>query len=1744
MNTNHEFSQSALSWVKKELDESLREAGLALEVFAENTEDVAQLRFYLNHLHQVDGVLQMMELSGATLLATETKRLALDFLEQKTEADTRALEILMQGTLLLQDYLKRLEAGKKDNPLSVLPMVNELRLAGSKTALKEIEFFDPDLNAPLPDFLTAHLNEDDSGLSQFAARARPQYEVALLAWFRNPAGDGLSRLAKIITGLRQRSHDDAALRLWWLSQGVIEALQDGSLPVTQENKLLLGRLAKQIKILAQAGEAALAANITDDLLKSLLFKISNATSSGTTISAIKAAYQLENYSSSDRPLLADLGTEIIDTVLDAFQEDFSQAKDLLDIFERTHEQPQQGLETLCDLLQKMADTLEALGLVNPIVILRETVSHLQQLREKGAALDSAKHLELANTLLQIEASLKSEIALPQNSFSPGAQADVHQKSSTASRGDVEMAQHTAAAECLGELTIVRLALTNYTKNPADPTTLAPIPNKLQQISGVLSLLGLSRIAALITGCDRFINGALIGKTGPISPARLEDLAEAISAVELYLEMLTQGGLASGSLLDTAEDCLSRLLEALDHITNEPQAIAEADSILEVARESVSEIVEIPSDTAINIDLTPSEKISWETPSSPVYPEGVDAEIASYFVEEAQEEMASIAENFSQWKQDPDQLEPIKTVRRSFHTLKGSGRLVGAADLGELAWGIENMLNRIIDGTLQANSAVFGIVEAAQRALPQLLTSFTQGGGSPSKDIVALGQKANALAENAANANSGHAAEIEAAYSPPIGANDPSVEITEPADNSIPAQEEPHLPLEKQEPAPPPPHFSTSRHVSDPELLAAFLDEADDVLQTAEAALADWRTNPQESAPVQQLQRELHTLKGGARLANLNAFGDLSHDLESLIIYALENGLTGNSELFDLLQEGHDRLAEMCDAIRHGAVLIAANDLSSRICRVLDSSPQEIEPPLTAPDKLPQNKASALSGAIPVGSGLNNELVDAFLEEAEESLQASQASLSAWQEAPSERAPVERFQRELHTLKGGARLAGISPLADLAHHMETVVGAIVEGKCEPEPVLFELLQRGLDRVCTLRDLAQQAAPLPAITDFLAEMDRYGSKSPTSYQETTQTEHVPAPTPRPLSEQEQIHDSPPLSETHNTPVEQVRVRADLLDHLVNNAAEVNIFCTRVEQQIGTMRLNLGEMEQTITRLRGQLRRLEIETEAQILYRHEEKDSHHLEDFDPLEMDRYSQLHQLSRGLIESISDLTNIKDTLDETAREADTLLLQQSRIGTELQEGLMNTRMLPFTGVAPRLHRIVRQTAQELDKKVQLQIADSGLELDRTVLNRITAPLEHMLRNSIAHGIETPPARIEAGKEEIGTIHLSLARESSEIIVEVSDDGQGIDLEKVRTKALSQGLVQKEAMPPDEELLQLILESGFSTADKVSQIAGRGVGMDVVNSEIRALNGSLNIASQKDRGTTFTIRLPLTLTIVQALLVETGNEIFALPIISVHSVIRLDQKTVAALLAEEQGRYRHDGVDYRFIHLGAALGQERPRLPASNTHYPILLVRSGETQAAVFVDALIGSREIVIKSVGPQLGTIQEITGATILGDGRVVLIVDLPTLIRKAAQKPKVIVPIEAETETRAPQKKLAMVVDDSITIRKATQKLLERHGLEVLTAREGVDAVEQLQERVPDIFLMDIEMPRMDGFELATLIRKGERLHNIPIIMITSRSGNKHRDRAEQIGVNTYLIKPYREEELLQHIQLLLGAAETNVTA
>ncbi|TWT21229.1 response regulator [Luteimonas marina] len=764
------------------------------------------------------------------------------------------------------------------------------------------------------------------------------------------------------------------------------------------------------------------------------------------------------------------------------------------------------------------------------------------------------------------------------------------------------------------------------------------------------------------------------------------------------------------------------------------------------------------------------------------------------------------------------------------------------------------------------------------------------------------------------------------------------------------------------------------------------------------------------------------------------------------------------------------------------------------------------------------------------SKLDTELLDIFVEEASDLLDHSDGLLAQLRQSPDAREPLIGLQRDLHTIKGGARMAGVFTIGELGHAMESLLEAVVEQRCELDRTGIGLLEGGFDR---LHALVTRVGERRAIAMPQALIDAFNALArgrPLLAEDAADGESAtPQPKPELVPLSGPIQDLMLDDDTAiRAPQEQVRIRADLLDRLVNYAGEVAIYRARLEQQLGAFRAAMNEMEQTNTRLRDQLRRLDIETEAQIIARFQREGDAGDASFDPLELDRFSTLQQLSRALGESAADMASLQQTLDDLTRQYETLLLQQSRVSSELQEGLMRTRMVPFDALVPRLRRVLRQAASETGKQVQLKLDGSQGELDRNVLERMTAPLEHMLRNAVAHGIEAPDKRRKAKKSEEGTVRIAVRREGSEVVLEVGDDGSGLDRGAIRRRAEERGLVRQGAVLSDSDLDALIFEPGFSTADEVSRLAGRGVGMDVVASEVRQLGGSLDIATRRKEGTTFTLRLPQTLAVTQAVFVRIGETQFAVPIASVRGVGRIERDR----LGDRETAYAYGGEDYALHDLGQLVGHA-PARAEGHLQMPLLLVRSGELRAAVAIDEIIGSREIVVKPVGPQVASIPGIFGATIMGDGSVVVILDVAPLARRHAVMPREIAPEAPAAEQRPVP--LVMVVDDSVTMRKVTGRVLERHNFEVLTAKDGLDALERMDERVPDLMLLDIEMPRMDGYELAKHMKADPRLRDVLIMMITSRTGEKHRQRAFDLGVDRYLGKPYQEPELMRNVNELL---------
>ncbi|HFQ2198728.1 TPA: Hpt domain-containing protein [Pseudomonas aeruginosa] len=1123
-----------------------------------------------------------------------------------------------------------------------------------------------------------------------------------------------------------------------------------------------------------------------------------------------------------------------------------------------------------------------------------------------------------------------------------------------------------------------------------------------------------------------------------------------------------------------------------------------------------------------------------------------------FLVEGMDILLDAEDLLERWHEHPQERQELSALREELSTLDRGARHAELPQVEELCQALLALYDAVEEGRLAVSPAFFEEARQAHEALIGMMDQVAAGlQVTPRPERVAALQE---LLE-------APAAEAVPFIDPEsLGADDFPPEDEEPA---LPEAvfEEAGTPAEETVPAAPAP--APGREL-DEEMVSIFLEEAVDILESAGQALAQWQAEPGALSSLSALQRDLHTLKGGARMAEIGEIGDLAHELEFLYEGLCGGRLRASPALFGLLQRCHDELAEMLEAVRGHRTLPDGQALIAEIRR-LRSDPDE---QLSVPTSVSLKPLAAKGAAAD-----ESEILDIFLEEADDLLENLELALGRWDGGNGDAQPLDDLLRILHTLKGGARLAGQTELGNLAHDLEQyLTDAQQQGAPWPDSLLLDAqsglegLQRQVDllreRLAEDDEAGERPEPAQAlvqaddtdraVASALAELTRLAPAAGAIMAAEAAPPAAPATT---LPFVRKAQEAAQEAASRRAPQELVKVPAELLENLVNLAGETSIFRGRVEQQVSDVGFTLGEMESTIERVRDQLRRLDTETQAQILSRHQaDAERAGYEEFDPLEMDRYSQLQQLSRALFESASDLLDLKETLAAKNRDAETLLLQQARVNTELQEGLMRTRMVPFDRLVPRLRRIVRQVAGELGKQVEFVVGNADGEMDRTVLERIVAPLEHMLRNAVDHGIESGETRRAAGKPEHGTIRLNIGREGGDILLTLSDDGAGIRLDAVRRKAIERGLMSADSDLSDHEVLQFVLESGFSTAEKVTQISGRGVGLDVANSEVKQLGGSVSIQTEPGQGTRFNVRLPFTVSVNRALMVLSGEDLYAVPLNTIEGIVRVSPYELEALY-DQRGEagldtpsFEYAGQSYELKYLGELLnnGQE-PKLVGQSLPLPVILVRSSEHAVAVQVDSLAGSREIVVKSLGPQFAGVAGISGATLLGDGRVVVILDLLATIRsrhallgQESRRERLALRQEmAASESEQQRPPLVMVVDDSVTVRKVTTRLLERNGMNVLTAKDGVDAIAQLQEHRPDILLLDIEMPRMDGFEVATLVRHDERLGNLPIIMITSRTGEKHRERALGIGVNQYLGKPYQETELLEAIQSLVGQHE-----
>nr|WP_312807417.1 Hpt domain-containing protein [Comamonas sp.] len=1028
-----------------------------------------------------------------------------------------------------------------------------------------------------------------------------------------------------------------------------------------------------------------------------------------------------------------------------------------------------------------------------------------------------------------------------------------------------------------------------------------------------------------------------------------------------------------------------------------------------------------------------------------------------------------------------------------------------------------------------------------------------------------------------------AAEAEAAAELPVHA-ETQAHPEAPADAQaealapVPAPSDTEPPADAQEPA----EVANVLGVS-PALFNVYLAEAENWSHNLEKVLYAWAQAPNRNFPEDAIAYA-HSLAGSSSTVGFSSLSELARSLEHALSH-IHNFSNPEVSWLNTCQAAGSEIRKLLHQLAAGFVKpaseivvqdledIANQEINSQLHPPYGMAEFDLEPsglgelrehPARAAEPA---RAFAAAAAVPAAAlpdllELRNddaiEVVDVidpdlfliFEEEAQELLPKLGGALREWSSDPQYLPPRGEVLRHLHTLKGSARLAGAMRLGEMSHRMESEVEDIGTENLTGQDIEILLarydglqqefvgLQERGNQVLAEGALPQQA---PAATEMGEVVAEVAASTPAAQENASAEQALQAADAADASAGVQHK---PLM-LRMAPVraaagQSVRVRSQLLDRLVNEAGEVLIARSRLDMRLSNIRSSIKDMSSNLERLRTLLRDVEMQAESQMQSRMAlAKDSD--SGFDPLEFDRFTRVQELTRMMAESVNDVGTVQRNLQRTAEGAEDDLIAQGRQARELQRDLLRTRMVEFDSISERLYAIVRQISKELGKQVKLDITGASIEIDRGVLDRVTPAFEHLLRNSVAHGIETPEARKAQGKQPVGTIAIDVRQEGNDIAVSIHDDGAGLQLEAIRRKAMQSGLITADEPLDVDKAAQLIFAPGFSTATEVSELSGRGIGMDVVRTEIQSLGGHIVTTSETGKGTRFQMVMPLTTAVTQVVMMRAGDLKFGVPANLVEYVRRVPKALIEQ--AHANGVYTDNEQELPYYFAGALLqghlrSQEEPEKTSA-----VVILRSATKRLAVHVDEVLGNQEVVVKNLGPQLARLPGLAGMSVLASGAIVLIYNPVALytvygqqiadrIAEAAVRPEVAKAPVRELAEQVVQTPLVLVVDDSITVRRVTQRLLQREGYRVALAADGLQALDRLREERPVMVLSDIEMPRMDGFELVREIRADAAMKDLPVVMITSRIADKHREHAASLGVDHYLGKPYADEVLLSLVR------------
>jgi len=1936
MNAAMEFDVGPLTWVKSEIDLALERADQALQQYTAGTSngvgDLTQIKFSRTHLHQVQGALTIVGLDGVTQFAEALECLLEAIEQEKRPADTACIELAQRALAAIRHYLDDLISGQPNQTLRLLPLYREVQTARGQERVSATDLFFPDLSTRPPQRDSAVQAMERNEFQHLLRQERAHFQRGLLSWLRTPQDrSGISEMLNAVKRIEATQDVASARSFWWVATGFLAALAEGTLPAESDVKQLCARIDLQIRRLFEGSR-----NVAERLMRDALYFVASAESNNSAVQQVKSAYALQAAmptSETSAPAPQEAVRRRLREVITATEESWNKfcagTAQALPLFK-------EHATALSATVEQLGQT-DYRRLAQAIATAARWLAEKPARHTDSLAMEIATAILLTQNAQENFQRLGGDFAhqvdvmverihgcIAENPPMPGSEVPELDEMSRQAQEKLLIAQ--VAKEIQTNLAQIEQVLDSFFRDAEKRSDLATLEVPLRQVIGALTMMRHDGAVSALRQCAAEIKGFSADEYVP-QESDFERVADELSILGFFIDSLQHGSSDFESFVrnmqsgpgeqadgeeaptETVEQEVEQqkrethaLLEALKQqpsdaglreelkqnltaLQKDADLVADKElgqqtkaalSALEAGGESAPQFVEAIASLKSNTAEAPqpsAETIQLSQSSV----EEIDAELLSIFLEEAHEVLGAIDENFKALIDQPHNTEVLTNLRRSFHTLKGSGRMVGLKDLGEVAWSVEQVFNLWLRQELEVNDQLFDLLgqahevftawvahlegrassapdpqrlvacaEALKRGDDELLEAALPGvapAPASNSDVAALEHIPETVepalldgnlatfelppaapeisfdlteissptdtddfsfdfplegADLLANETFPAAAEalpeaVAAVEQSPVTEAESELQSTEITALELPSDvaeidfdfdltDEPASVVREEAAAPPPAappvDLTAVEFAAAPEPFAALDDlaemdfdlspadkpyvaigkgEAEEIPANAEP-IAEAPTDARASisptlndifleearvhlatlqrefslleqdveAPTpHEMYRAAHTLAGTAGTVGQTQINRLGLAFEHALLRRDHASHPGGLEALIVIRQTIAELELMLATVAEARNPEDAPRLIDALDNLFPTSLTEAadteaaETPQANEVEPAEEAASAAPSAFSIETSqlqdeLDEQLLPIFLEEAHDLNEGITAQLRAWRANPSDSEVTRTLARLLHTMKGSARMVGAMNLGEITHAIETRIDAAHRTGSTPLELIDEI-DSAYDAIIRIVERLQHGESLDQ-TDA----------TPETVVAAPPVNAVPIINRR--EENRLSADSDVADSEAGAQRAMLRVRADLIDRLVNEAGELSIARARIEGEMRGLKESLLDLTENVIRLRRQLRDIEIQAESQMQSRTAIADERHA-GFDPLEIDRFTRFQELTRMMAESVNDVATVQQNLFKNLDDANAAILAQARLNREVQQELMSVRMVPFGSVADRLYRIVRQTGKELGKRANLEIRGGHVEIDRSVLEKIGAPLEHLLRNAIAHGLEDRERRLALGKQEIGEIALTLVQEGNEIILTFADDGAGLDLERIRARGITAGLLDVDEEASNDQLVDLIFAPGFSTASELSQISGRGIGMDIVKTEVTSLGGRIEVESIPGQGTSFRLYIPLTLAVTQAVLVRTGSRIYAIPSVMIEQV--LDLKDAALARIREAGAAEWMGNHYPFNFLPQLLG-ETQALPEIHRQYWVLLLRSGSQRIAVQVDELKGNQEVVVKNIGPQLARVIGIDGATVLGNGQVVLILNPVALsshaptIAFASPVPTLQAPSATSDSTSTLP--TVMVVDDSLTVRKITGRLLAREGYQVLTAKDGVDALEQLLEVIPDVLLVDIEMPRMDGFDFTRNVRADARLKGIPIIMITSRTADKHRNYALEIGVNQYLGKPYQEDELL----------------